>query len=196
MPPWKRFAKRVFDLALSSVLLIFVFPLLPVLALIVKLSEKGPVFFCQERVGYLGRRFRVIKFRTMVPNAMELGGYATSTRDPRITSLGRVLRRWGLDELPQLWNVVRGEMSLVGPRPTLAYQVEAYSNHQKKRLLVRPGLSGLAQVSGRNQLTWPEKIELDIKYIENYSLSQDIKILFQTVRLLWSAEGVYGDPGF
>lgn len=195
IPRWKWAVKRNFDFFISLLLLFFTFPLFVLIAACIKLTSRGSVFFTQERTGYLGVGFQIYKFRTMVAHAPESGGYETWQKDPRITKVGDILRRWALDELPQLWNVAKGEMSLVGPRPTLAYQVRSYSNRQRKRLLVKPGLTGLAQVKGRNNLNWSERIELDVQYIENYSLIQDIKILFETLGLILSQKGVYGDTG-
>ncbi len=193
VPPWKRRIKRAIDFGVSLMALIFFFPVFVLIALLVKLAGEGPAFFSQERVGYLGKTFHVHKFRTMVKDALKRGGYETSEQDPRITPLGRFLRRWSLDELPQLWNVFKGEMSLIGPRPTLAYQVDAYTAQQRRRLLVKPGMSGLAQVSGRNALTWPERIELDLQYIENFSFWLDAKIFFRSFGLVLGRKGVYGD---
>lgn len=185
--------KNAVDFIGSIALLIVLWPLLLVIAILIKLESRGPVFFIQERIGRLGRPFQLYKFRTMVCDAMERGGYETSERDPRITKIGKFLRAWSLDELPQLWNIAKGEMSFIGPRPTLAYQVEKYSERERKRLLVKPGLTGLAQINGRNRLTWPERIEYDLQYIENFSLWQDIRILIKTVLLVIRQEGVYGN---
>jgi lipopolysaccharide/colanic/teichoic acid biosynthesis glycosyltransferase len=130
----------------------------------------------------------------MVRNAERIGaGYEIEERDPRITRTGHFLRRWSLDELPQLFNIMRGEMSVVGPRPTLAYQVETYTPHQRRRLEVRPGLTGLAQVSGRNRLTWPERIELDIHYIDHYTFWLDLVLIARTFGILLDAGSVYGE---
>jgi lipopolysaccharide/colanic/teichoic acid biosynthesis glycosyltransferase len=160
-----------------------------VCAVAVRLTSPGPVFFRQERVGMDGRVFRVWKFRTMVAGDNPIFPDAT-----RITSAGRVLRRLSLDELPQLINVATGDMSVVGPRPTLAYQVERYDDRQRRRLEVRPGLTGWAQVNGRNALSWPERIEYDLEYVEAQSAAMDLRILLRTARAMLSGEGVEGHP--
>ena len=173
--------------------LAFLSPLFLVVALAILLDDGRPVFFRQERVGRGGKRFRVFKFRTMVPDA-ESKGLFTHENDPRITRVGRILRRWSLDELPQLLNVLLGQMSLVGPRPTLPYQTEKYTERQKRRLLVRPGITGLAQVKGRNALSWPEKIELDLQYVDRMSLWLDLKIILMTVPALFKRKTLYKSP--
>jgi lipopolysaccharide/colanic/teichoic acid biosynthesis glycosyltransferase len=156
-------------------------PLLGLAALAVKLEDRGPVFYRQLRVGKDGRDFELLKLRTMVVDAERQGaGYAVDRDDPRITRAGRVLRRLSIDELPQLWNVLRGEMSLVGPRPTLRYQVDRYDERQRSRLDVKPGLTGWAQVNGRAALPWDERIEFDLWYVEHRSTRLDLKILVRT----------------
>jgi lipopolysaccharide/colanic/teichoic acid biosynthesis glycosyltransferase len=170
-------------------------PLLAAAAIAIKLHDRGPVLYRQRRVGQHGREFELLKLRTMVVGAEAQGaGWAVNRGDPRITRVGRVLRRLSLDELPQLWNVVRGEMSLVGPRPTLAYQVERYTPRQRRRLDVKPGITGWAQVHGRAALPWDERIELDVWYVENRSPWLDLKILAKTPAALFS--GTYkGETG-
>ena len=156
-------------------------PVLAAAAVAIKLEDGGPVLYRQRRVGQGGRDFDLLKLRTMVVGAEHQGaGLAVNRGDARITRVGRILRRLSLDELPQLWNVVRGEMSLIGPRPTLAYQVEQYTPHQRRRLDVRPGITGWAQVQGRASLPWEERIELDVWYVEHRSPSLDLKILART----------------
>jgi lipopolysaccharide/colanic/teichoic acid biosynthesis glycosyltransferase len=156
-------------------------PLLGLAALAVKLEDGGPVFYRQLRVGKDGRDFELLKLRTMVVDAeLQGAGYAVDRDDPRITRAGRVLRRLSIDELPQLWNVLRGDMSLVGPRPTLRYQVDRYDERQRHRLDVKPGLTGWAQVNGRAALPWDERIELDLWYVEHRSTWIDLKILALT----------------
>jgi lipopolysaccharide/colanic/teichoic acid biosynthesis glycosyltransferase len=173
--------RRAFDLGAASLLLLLVSPLLLVAALAIVLEDRGPVVYRQRRVGKDGTEFELLKLRTMVVGAEKLGaGPAVNEGDPRITGAGRVLRRLSLDELPQLWNVVRGEMSLIGPRPTLAYQVERYMPHQRRRLEVKPGITGWAQVHGRARLPWEERIELDVWYVEHRSAWLDLKILAKT----------------
>jgi lipopolysaccharide/colanic/teichoic acid biosynthesis glycosyltransferase len=150
------------------------------------------VLFRQSRVGRGGAEFEVLKLRTMVVDADRQGaGYAVADRDPRITRVGDLLRRTSLDELPQLWNVLRGDMSLVGPRPTLRYQVDQYTDEQRRRLEVRPGLTGWAQVHGRTSLPWSQRIELDVWYVDHRSLGLDLRILVRTVGVLLRREGVY-----
>jgi lipopolysaccharide/colanic/teichoic acid biosynthesis glycosyltransferase len=176
---------RVLDVAGASLGLALASPALAAAALAIKLDDGGPVFYRQRRVGQEGREFQLLKLRTMVVGAEQQGaGWAVNRGDPRITRVGRALRRLSLDELPQLWNVVRGEMSLIGPRPTLAYQVESYSPRQRRRLEVRPGVTGWAQIHGRATLPWEERIELDLWYVENRSPWIDLKILLKTPRAL------------
>ena len=162
-------------------LAIFAIPMM-LIAAAIKIDSRGPVFFRQERAGRGGRIFRILKFRTMVPNAADLpGGISTWRGDPRVTRVGRVLRDRGLDELPQLLNVLAGDLSLVGPRPTVASQVRKYNERQLRRLSVKPGMTSLPLVSARNQLPWNEKIELDLRYIDHWSLGLDLKILCMTI---------------
>jgi len=193
----RRAMKRIVDVLVSGIaLLVLAFPFAAV-ALAIKLDDRGPVFFRQERVGKGGRGFRVWKFRTMIVDAVSKGlGLNVSHDDSRITRTGRVLRNLGLDELPQLLNVLTGEMSLVGPRPTLVYQVERYDAFQRRRLEVRPGITSLAVVSGRNALSWKERIDLDVWYIDHWSLWLDLRILAKTLWVvLVKREGLYGKGG-
>lgn len=177
---------RALDLAGASLGLVLASPFLAAAAIAIKLDGGGPVLYRQQRVGKDGREFELVKLRTMVVGAERQGaGWAVDHGDPRITRVGSVLRRVSLDEVPQLWNVVRGEMSLIGPRPTLAYQVEQYTPHQRRRLDVRPGITGWAQVQGRASLPWEERIELDVWYVEHRSPSLDLKILARTPRALF-----------
>ena len=197
-----RVIKRLFDLALATPLLIICAPLLPLIALAVRLNSPGPVFFRQERVGENCRRFRMWKFRTMVENAEELlrdvvketpDGQVVYKRpdDPRVTRVGRFLRRYSLDEVPQLANVIRGEMSLVGPRPELPWMVERYEGWQRKRFAVPPGITGWWQVSGRSNRGTPVRVEDDLYYIQNYSIWLDLRILWRTIGAVLSGRGAY-----
>jgi len=193
----RRAMKRIVDVLASGIaLLVLALPFAAV-ALAVKLDDHGPVFFRQERVGKGGRVFRVWKFRTMVVDAVSKGlGVVVAHNDERITRVGRFLRNSGVDELPQILNVLVGEMSLVGPRPTLAYQVERYNATQRRRLEVRPGITSLAVVSGRNALSWNERIDLDVWYIDHWSPALDLKILLRTLWcVLVTREGLYGKDG-
>jgi lipopolysaccharide/colanic/teichoic acid biosynthesis glycosyltransferase len=184
--------KRAMDVVGAGLGLAAAAPVLGAAALLIKREDGGPVFFRQERVGKDGAAFEVLKLRTMVIDAERQGaGYAVAAGDSRITRIGDVLRRTSLDELPQLWNVLRGDMSLVGPRPTLRYQVEQYTERQRRRLEVKPGLTGWAQVNGRTSLPWSERIELDVWYVEHRSLRLDLEILVRTVGVLLRSEGVY-----
>jgi lipopolysaccharide/colanic/teichoic acid biosynthesis glycosyltransferase len=187
--------RRALDVAGAGVVLALASPALAAAALAVKLEDGGPVLYRQTRVGKDGIEFELVKLRTMVVGAERQGaGWAVNEGDPRITRVGRLLRRLSLDELPQLWNVVRGEMSLVGPRPTLAYQVERYTPRQRRRLEVKPGLTGWAQIHGRAQLPWEERIELDVWYVEHRSPWVDAKILLRTPVALFG--GTYkGETG-
>jgi len=172
---------RAADVALAGTALVLASPLLGLAALAVKLEDGGPVLYTQTRVGRDGVDFELLKLRTMVVGAEKLGaGYALNEGDSRITRAGRILRRLSLDELPQLWNVIRGDMSLIGPRPTLRYQVERYTPRQLRRLDVKPGITGWAQVHGRAQLPWEERIELDVWYVEHRSPLVDVRILART----------------
>jgi lipopolysaccharide/colanic/teichoic acid biosynthesis glycosyltransferase len=188
--------KRTLDVTVASLVAVAVLPVLVGIALAIKLESPGPVFFRQERVGRYGRSFQILKFRTLVNRPpRNPADYVLSTADVRITRLGAFLRRWSLDELPQLWNVLRGEMSIVGPRPTLRYQVEQYDDFQRRRLEVAPGVTGWAQVNGRNALTWRERIELDVWYVDHRSIWLDAKILLRTPRILLRARAIYDDRG-
>lgn len=189
--------KRSLDLGISAISLFALAVPFAAIALAIRFGNRGPVFFRQERVGKDGRRFRVWKFRTMVVGAVRQGlGYTVSRDDARITRVGRVLRTFGLDELPQLLNVLSGEMSLVGPRPTLPYQVAHYDAEQRRRLSVRPGITSLAVVSGRNALSWRERIALDLAYVDRGSLGLDFQILARTLWVvLIVRKGLYGEDG-
>jgi lipopolysaccharide/colanic/teichoic acid biosynthesis glycosyltransferase len=187
--------RRPFDIVLASSLLLVTSPLLVLAAVAIKLEAGGPVLYRQTRVGKDGVDFELLKLRTMVVGAETVGaGYAVDRGDPRITRVGALLRRISLDELPQLWNVVRGEMSLIGPRPTLRYQVDQYDERQRHRLDVKPGITGWAQIHGRAKLSWAERIELDLWYVEHRSPLVDAKILTRTPCALFG--GTYkGETG-
>lgn len=186
--------KRLFDLILSLLIFIFLFPFALLIALAVKIDSKGPVLFVQERVGLNGQPFKIYKFRTMVKNAVEIkGDFLVEKEDNRITRVGRWLRKTSIDELPQLLNIIIGDMSIVGPRPTLKYQVEQYDDFQKRRLEVKPGVTGWAQVNGRNEISWPERIKFDVWYIDNRSFWLDMKIIAKTFVVWLKKEGIYGD---
>jgi exopolysaccharide biosynthesis polyprenyl glycosylphosphotransferase len=198
----QRLVKEVFDRIVSLVLLVLLSPLFLVLAIVVRSSSRGPVFFRQVRVGRDGREFTMYKFRTMVDDADrrqhevahldEADGVLFKIRaDPRVTRAGSVLRRHSLDELPQLWNVLRGQMSIVGPRPPLPSEVQQYGSDAQRRLLVKPGMSGLWQVSGRSELSWEESIRLDLYYVENWSPALDAQILWRTVGAVVRGRGAY-----
>ena len=172
---------RAADVAIAGGTLLVASPLLALAALAVKLEDGGPVLYRQTRVGRDGADFELLKLRTMVVGAETMGaGLAVNHGDPRITRAGRLLRKLSLDELPQLWNVVRGEMSVIGPRPTLRYQVEQYDERQRHRLDVKPGITGWAQVNGRAALPWADRIELDVWYVEHRSPRLDLQILART----------------
>jgi lipopolysaccharide/colanic/teichoic acid biosynthesis glycosyltransferase len=183
---------RALDFALALAGTILTAPVVAVLALAVRLESPGDPIYRQTRVGKDGRLFSIFKLRTMVTGAEFTGaGLAIAEGDTRITRVGALLRRYSLDELPNLWNVVRGEMALVGPRPTIEAQVRQYSSRQRGRLAVRPGLTGWAQVNGRASLPWPERIELDLWYVEHRSLRLDLWILGRTVGMVLSGHGLY-----
>jgi len=177
-----RLSKRLFDVIMSLILLILFSPLIIIIALAIKKSSPGAVIFRQARLGRHGRIFNLLKFRSMVDNAVNMGsGMLLEENDTRITSIGRILRKTSLDELPQLINVLKGEMSIVGPRPAPVFHLPKYDAEQRRRLLVKPGITGWAQVNGRVALYWPQRIELDLWYIDHYSLGLDLLILFKTV---------------
>ncbi len=195
-------SKRLFDITLAGIALVVLSPLFAVVASVVKLQDGGPVFFRQARVGRGGRRFGMLKFRSMVPDAEarlaelaadnESDGVLFKIRaDPRITRAGRFMRRYSVDELPQLVNVLRGDMSLVGPRPPLPSEVDRYADDVHRRLLVRPGLTGLWQVSGRSSLSWDESVRLDLYYVDNWSMTSDLVIIAKTVRAVVGSSGAY-----
>ena len=190
------FIKRIIDIVGSLLGLIVFFPFLLIITILIKLDSQGPGFFKYKRVGKDGEEFISYKLRSMVENATEIGlGIEIVRDDPRITLVGAFLRRWSLDEIPQLINVLKGEMSLVGPRPALPHQLEKYSEFEKKRLEMKPGITGWAQVNGRNLLSWKERIKLDVWYIQNWSLWLDFKILLMTPKIVLSRQGLYGKGG-
>ncbi len=202
MKGWQRVAKRIMDIVGSLILIILLSPLFLLIALAIKLTSKGPVFFLQERIGKNGRKFKMIKFRSMYPDAEKRlkdyldkneakGPIFKMKHDPRVTPVGRILRRFSLDELPQLFNVLMGQMSLVGPRPPLEREVKQYEKWQLRRIDVTPGMTGLWQISGRSDLPFEKMVELDIYYIEHWSLWLDIKILLKTIPAVISGRGAY-----
>jgi lipopolysaccharide/colanic/teichoic acid biosynthesis glycosyltransferase len=185
---------RALDVLLATLLLVVTAPLLALAALAIRLESPGPVFYRQRRVGRHGRPFELWKLRTMVPGAESMGaGVYVLEGDPRITRVGRLLRRFSFDELPNLVNVLRGEMAMVGPRPTVQEQVDRYTERQLRRLEVKPGITGWAQINGRTSLPWPERIELDVWYVEQRSLRLDLRILARTARMLASGRGLYSE---
>jgi exopolysaccharide biosynthesis polyprenyl glycosylphosphotransferase len=199
---WPRVIKGALDRAMATLAILFLAPLLLAIALAVRLSGPGPVLFRQERIGQGGQQFRMLKFRSMVPGAESLldqlrdanvsdGLLFKIREDPRVTPVGRWLRRYSLDELPQLFNVLTGSMSLVGPRPPLPEEVARYDSSVSRRLLVKPGLTGLWQISGRSDLPWEETVRLDLRYVENWSLAMDALILWKTWRAVLTQSGAY-----
>lgn len=195
--------KRAFDLVASSMVILFLSPLLIGTALIIWLQDRGPIFYRQTRVGIHGEEFKMVKFRSMVVNAEALrasleekneageGVLFKMTNDPRVTRFGRFIRKYSIDELPQLINVFKGEMSLVGPRPMLPADVERYERDTHRRMLVRPGMTGLWQVSGRSDLSWAESVRLDLYYVDNWSMVIDLVIMVKTVKAVLVSEGAY-----
>ena len=197
MRGWERVAKRALDVTGAVVGLTLSAPVIGVAAALIKREDGGPVFFRQERVGLHGASFHVLKLRTMVVNAEAQGaGFAVDAGDARILKIGELLRKTSIDELPQFWNILVGEMSLVGPRPTLRSQVDQYTPHQARRLEVTPGVTGWAQIHGRASLPWSERIELDVWYVDHQSLRLDISIMLRTVSTIFSRSGTYkGEAG-
>lgn len=198
----QRVAKRLFDLIASALLIVATSPIMAVVWITIKADSRGPVLFKQERVGIEGTTFSMLKFRSMVTDAEDqLASLAEHNEgngvlfkiknDPRVTRSGKILRKFSLDELPQLFNIFAGAMSLVGPRPPLPQEVDAYEHHVRRRLLVKPGLTGLWQVSGRSNLSWQDSVRLDLYYVENWSLTADLVILLRTVRAVFRSSGAY-----
>lgn len=193
------FIKRIIDLLGSLIGIIIISPILIFIALAIKFTSEGPVFFKQARLGKNGKVFKIIKFRTMVVNAEKIGDGLTvkSNNDNRITKIGKILRATSLDELPQLFNVIVGQMSLVGPRPPVTYYpydgYDKYPEWAKKRFTMRPGVTGLAQVTVRNSVSWDDRIVVDNKYIDKFNIAFDIKIMFRTLSKLFKSENIYMD---
>ena len=184
--------RRLLDILVSSGALLASAPVLALAALAIRLESEGPVIYRQRRIGLHGHPFDAIKLRTMVQGAEHIGaGLAVNADDSRITRVGAVLRRTSVDELPNLVNVLRGEMSLIGPRPTLPVQVDQYTERQRRRLEIKPGITGWAQVNGRASLPWSERIELDLYYIEHRSLALDLRILWRTAAMVLGGSGLY-----
>jgi exopolysaccharide biosynthesis polyprenyl glycosylphosphotransferase len=199
---WRRVVKRAFDVTASGLGLLVISPILLAIAAAVKLGDRGPIVFRQTRVGLDGSTFTMLKFRSMHVNAEErvaelrasnpeMGTLFKMVDDPRITRVGKFLRKFSLDELPQLFNVLGGSMSLVGPRPPLQSEVDGYEDHARRRLLVTPGLTGLWQVSGRSLLSWEESVRLDLRYVENWTLAMDLLILWKTVHAVLAKKGAF-----
>jgi len=186
--------KYAVDRVSSILLLVLLFPLFVVVAIAIKLDDDGPIFFCQDRLGLGGRRFRIWKFRSMVSNADELLSTEKSAGESaRITRVGRFIRSASIDELPQLINILRGEMSCIGPRPVLPTHWDRLTNRQRERFAVRPGVTGLAQVNGRNSSAWSKRIDNDLEYVNGYSLWLDLKIIFRTIKVVLFGEGFVMD---
>ena len=189
--------QRILDVALSLFGSVLTAPVVAVLGVAIRLESPGPAIYTQTRVGKDGREFKIYKLRSMVRGAEFAGaGLAIQAGDERITRIGKILRRYSLDELPNLWNVLLGEMSIVGPRPTVPIQVEQYTTRERGRLAVKPGITGWAQINGRASLPWSERIELDLWYVAHRSLALDLRILARTATLVASGRGLYkGDRG-
>ena len=194
--------KDFFDRSVATLALLVLAPLMLAIAVAIRVSDRGPALFIQERVGKDGERFKIYKFRTMVVNAEarlaeirqhnEFDGVLFKIRrDPRVTAVGARLRKWSLDELPQLINVLRGEMSLVGPRPALPQEAAEYAVHVRRRLVVKPGITGMWQVNGRSDLSWEETVRLDLRYVENWSFALDLQILWKTFSVIFRGAGAY-----
>ena len=184
---------RLLDLVIATIALVLTAPLLAIAAVAIKLDSRGPVLYRARRVGRDGEEFDLFKLRTMHTGNDPVGvGTPVYAKDPRVTRVGGFLRRFSLDELPNLANVVGGEMAIVGPRPTLSAQVADYTAHQRRRLEVKPGITGWAQVNGRAGIPWDERIELDVWYVEHRSIGLDVRILARTFRLLITGRGLYG----
>ena len=200
---WFFVVKRLGDIICSSIGLVILSPLFLIIAILMKFEDpKGPIFFSQIRIGLNEKPFKMYKIRSMVTNAEELlenlldeneveGAMFKMKDDPRVTNIGKTIRKYSIDELPQLWNVIKGDMSLIGPRPPLEREVAEYTPYDKQRLVIKPGCTGLWQVSGRNDLDFDEMVELDMKYIQNLSLRTDLWILFKTVWVMIKPNSAY-----
>lgn len=185
------FIKQIMDICISLLATILLMPVFAVIVIAIRVSSKGAAVFKQERAGKDGKPFTFYKFRTMRPSADPFGASPKSGDDPRLTKTGKFLREYSLDELPQLFNILKGDMSIVGPRPLYVSQMAEWNERQKKRLLVKPGLTGLAQISGRGGLTREEKLELDVKYVETANLWGDLKIILKTIAQVFSRKSIY-----
>lgn len=187
--------KNILDRILALIGIIAISPILFITAFIIKIESEGPIIFKQDRVGKDGKIFKVYKFRSMIENAQYIGAglYFEGEDDPRITKSGKFIRKTSIDELPQLFNVLKGEMSLVGPRPLLKITTDEMTDRQRRRLLMKPGMTGLAQINGRNELSIKERIENDLEYIENYSLILDVKIILRTIGVVLLRKGIRMD---
>jgi lipopolysaccharide/colanic/teichoic acid biosynthesis glycosyltransferase len=183
--------KRVFDIGISLLAIVVLSPVLAAIIAAIKLSSRGPAVFRQRRAGKNGKPFIFYKFRTMRADVDPFGSSPKTGDDPRLTRVGKLLREYSLDELPQLFNVLKGDMSVIGPRPLYVSQMAEWDERQKKRLLVKPGLTGLAQISGRGQLTREEKLELDVKYVETAGFLTDIKIILVTIAQVFGRKNIY-----
>lgn len=183
--------KRTLDILIAIVAMVILSPVLIVICIIIRLSDEGPIIFKQERAGKNSRPFVFYKFRTMIPDVEPFGPSPKSGQDPRLTKVGKFLRKYSLDELPQFFNVLKGDMSIVGPRPLYVSQIPEWNKRQKKRLLVKPGLTGPAQIGGRAELTLEEKLDLDVKYVETTSLLTDIKIILLTIFYVFKRRSIY-----
>jgi len=183
--------KRLFDLSVSLSAIVVLLPAFIAIVIAIKLSSKGPAIFKQERAGKNGKPFIFYKFRTMRADVDPFGSSPKTGDDPRLTRVGKLLREYSLDELPQLFNILKGDMSFIGPRPLYVSQMAEWDERQKKRLLVKPGLTGLAQISGRGQLTREEKLELDVKYVETTGFLTDIKIILATIAQVFGRKNIY-----
>jgi len=200
----KQFTKRCFDVVVSAIALLILSPVMVIGAIMVRLSSEGPALFRQQRVGRNGETFTMLKFRSMVTDAEDRlqalvdhertvgnGVLFKMREDPRVTPIGKFMRRFSIDELPQLINILRGDMSIVGPRPPLPKEVEQYEKHVHRRFLVKPGLTGLWQVSGRSNLSWEESVRLDLYYVENWSLTDDLILIWRTLKAVVGRDGAY-----
>lgn len=187
--------KRIVDITISILGIIILIPFFVIVSLLIKLESSGEVFFKQCRVGKNGKIFKIYKFRSMIINAVNLGAglYMEGEDDFRITKIGKIMRKTSIDELPQLFNILKGDMSIVGPRPLLKITIDQMSEIQKERLSVRPGITGWAQVNGRNELTMKERVDKDLWYIKNQNMNLDMKIIIKTVKIILFREGIKMD---